>query len=153
MDTVFTDEKDKRFLELVDELDRGYYELIGDELSKYDSYNEFKDPHVVILALDRGIAVACASFRRFDDDSVEFKRVYVKKEYRKRGIAYDIITQLEKRVIKNNFRYSYIVTGKNNIAAIKLYEKLDYQKTDKFGQFKNDDAIICMKKEFKQAFK
>lgn len=152
MDTVFTDEKDKRFLELVDELDRGYYELIGDELSKYDSYNEFKDPHVVILALDKDIAVACASFRRFDDDSVEFKRVYVKKEYRKRGIAYDIITQLEKRVIKNNFRYSYIVTGKNNIAAIKLYEKLDYQKTDKFGQFKNDDTVICMKKEFKQAF-
>ena len=39
MDTVFSDEKDERFLKLVDELDRGYYERIGDELSKYNIYN------------------------------------------------------------------------------------------------------------------
>lgn len=148
MDTIFTDEKDERFLKLVDELDRGYYERIGDELSKYDSYNEFKDRHIVILAFDRDIAVACASYRAFDDDSVEFKRVFVKKEYRKRGIAYNIIKQLEKSAIKSNYRYSYIVTGKNNHAAIQLYEKLNYELIDNFGQFKNDDAVICMKKEF-----
>ena len=148
MDTILTDEKDERFLELVRELDRGYYERIGDDLSKYDSYNEFKHPHVVILALDNDIAVACASYRIFDEDSVEFKRVYVKKEYRKRGIAYNIITQLEKLVIKDNFKYSYIVTGKNNMAAIRLYEKLNYHLIDNFGQFIDDDAVICMKKEF-----
>lgn len=147
MDTLFTDEKNERFLELVSELDRGYYELIGDELAKYDSYNEFKEPHVVILAFDNGIAIACASYRAFDRDSVEFKRVYVKKEYRKRGIAYNIITQLEKSAVKR-FRYSYIVTGKNNHAAIKLYKKLNYKPIDNFGQFKDDDAVICMKKEF-----
>ena len=39
MDTIFTDEKDERFLKLVDELDRGYYERIGDELSKLIVYN------------------------------------------------------------------------------------------------------------------
>ena len=85
METIFTDEKDGRFLELVSELDRGYYERIGDELSKYDSYNEFKDPHVVLLALDNGIAVACASYRVFNEDSIEFKRVYVKKRVSKKG--------------------------------------------------------------------
>lgn len=149
MDTIFTDEKDERFLKLVDELDRGYYERIGDELSKYENYNEFKDPHVVILGFENEITVACASYRAFDNDSVEFKRVFVKKEYRKRGIAYNIIKQLEKSAIKSNFKYSYIVTGKNNHAAIKLYEKLNYELIDKFGQFKNDDAVICMKKKFK----
>lgn len=44
MDTIFTDEKDERFLKLVDELDRGYYELIGDELSKYENYMSLKIP-------------------------------------------------------------------------------------------------------------
>ena len=148
MDIVFSDEKDERFLKLVDELDAGYYERIGDELSKYDSYNEFKNPHVVILALDNDTAVACASYRVFDNDSVEFKRVFVKKEYRKRGIAYNLIVQLEKSVIERNFRYSYIVTGKNNHAAIGLYEKLNYELIDNFGQFRDDDMVVCMKKEF-----
>ena len=64
-------------------------------------------------------------------------------------IAHNIITQLEKLVVKNNFRYSYIVTGKNNHAAIKLYEKLNYKLIDNFGQFIDDDTVICMKKDFK----
>ena len=148
MDIVFSDEKDERFLKLVDELDAGYYERIGDELSKYDSYNEFKNPHVVILALDNDTAVACASYRVFDNDSVEFKRVFVKKEYRKRGIAYNLIVQLEKSVMERNFRYSYIVTGKNNHAAIGLYKKLNYELIDNFGQFGDDDRVVCMRKEF-----
>ena len=141
MDTIFTDEKDERFVKLVGELDRGYYERIGEELSKYDSYNEFKHPHVVILALDNNDAVACASYRVFDDDSVEFKRVYVKREYRKRGVAYYLIGHLEKSAIRNGFKYSYIVTGKNNQPAIRLYEKLNYELIDNFGQFLNHPIL------------
>lgn len=150
MNTIFTDERDARFLELVEELDMGYYQRIGDELSKYDSYNEFKDPHVVILALENDTAIACASFRAFDDDSVEFKRVYVKGKYRKRGIAYNLIKKLETLAIERQFKYSYILTGKNNRPAIGLYEKLNYEIIDNFGQFINDDVVVCMKKEFEK---
>lgn len=149
MKTIWTNEKDERFLNLVEELDYGYYQLIGDELEKYKQYNEFKNPHVVILMEDDE-AIACASYRKFDEESVEFKRVYVKKEYRKRGIAYTLMKELEKDVIENGFKYSYIVTGKNNHAAIGLYEKLDFFKTDKFGQFKEDETVLCMKKDFRR---
>ena len=107
---------------------------------------------MVLLAFDNGIAVACASYRLFDNDSVEFKRVYVKNEYRKRGIAYNMIIQLEKSVIESGFKYSYIVTGKNNQPAIKLYKKLNYELIYNFGQFKYDDTVICMKKELKFYF-
>ena len=53
-----------------------------------------------------------------------------------------------KDVIEKGFEHSYIVTGNNNHAAIRLYEKLDYFKTDKFGQFKDDETVLCMKKDF-----
>ena len=149
MKTVFTDEKDERFLKLVEELDYGYYKRIGDELKKYEQYNEFNDPHFVILLLESEQAIACASYRACGKDSVEFKRVYVKKEYRKRGIAFCLIRKLEEKAIENGFRDSYIVTGKNNFAAIRLYEKLDYEEIAKFGQFKDDETVICMKKCFR----
>ncbi len=149
MNTLLTDEKDERFLRLVEELDKGYYERIVDELRKYDAYNEFNKPHTVILILDSNDAVGCASYRKLDDNSVEFKRVYVKPEYRKKGIAYNIIRELEKKVIGEKFKYSYIVTGKNNLPAIRLYEKLDYIRTEKFGQFRDDETVVCMKKEFR----
>lgn len=147
MKTIITNENDERFLKLVEELDLGYYERIGEDLKKYEKYNEFKNPHVVILLLDSCNPVACASYRICAEDSVEFKRVYVKREYRKQGIAYALIKELEKN-LENNFKYSYIATGKNNFAAIKLYEKLNYQLTPKFGQFKDDETVVCMKKEF-----
>lgn len=148
MNCILTDEKDERFLKLVEELDYGYYLRIGDELEKYREYNEFKKPHIVLLLLDNDRPVACASYRAFDKQNVEFKRVYVKSEYRKRGIAYRLIRTLERDAIEKGFRHSYIITGKNNKAAIGLYEKLDYAKTDKFGQFREDETVICMKKNF-----
>lgn len=151
MEFVFTDEKDEKFLQLVEELDRGYFELIGDELSKYDEYNEFSKPHVVLLAVISGMPVACASFRVFSEDSVEFKRVYVKKDFRRKGIASDLIKKLEDEVSAGNFRHSYIVTGKNNHAAIGLYEKFGYVFIDNLGQFENDEAVVCMKKDFFRA--
>lgn len=147
MKSVLTNQDDERFLKLVDELDQGYYELIGDELSKYEKYNEFKQHHTVILALDSDKPIACASYRVCSENSIEFKRVYVKKEYRKKGIVYDLIKQLEGS-LDADYRYSFIVTGKHNHAAIKLYEKLNYEEIPKFGQFKDDETVICMKKEF-----
>lgn len=149
MQTVWTNEKDAGFLKLVDELDAGYYERIGDDLSKYDNYNEFTKPHVVVLLLNNKEPVACASYRACNEKSVEFKRVYVKKEFRKQGIAYNLIRQLEEDVLNKGFLNSFIVTGKNNLAAVRLYEKLDYMQIPKFGQFKDDENVVCMKKEFR----
>lgn len=150
MKTILTDEKDKQFLKLVEELDYGYYMNIGDELEKYREYNEFKTPHIVILMMDDDEAIACASYRASDEKSVEFKRVYVKKQYRKKGIASDIIKELEKDAIEKGFKNSHIVTGKKNHAAIRLYKKLGYFKTDNFEEFREDKIVICMKKNFKK---
>ncbi len=149
MESVITNEKDERFIELVKELDNEYFQIHGDIVRKYDEYNDLDDPHIVILALNWGKPIACASFRLFDKDTIEIKRVYVKRRYRRKGIAYKLVKQLEKLAIEENFRYSVIETGKDNTAAISLYKKMGYETIDNFGFFEGDDLCICMKKEFK----
>lgn len=149
MESIITNEKDERFIELSNELNNEYFQLYGDEVLKYQEYNDLEDPHIVILALNWGKPIACASFKLFDKDTIEIKRVYVKRRYRRKGIAYKLIKQLEKLAIEENFRYSVIETGSENTAAIKLYEKLDYEIIDNFGHFEEDDMVVCMKKEFK----
>ena len=149
METVLTNEKDERFIELTKELDNEYFEKHGDVVLKYQEYNDLKDSHIVLLALLYGKPIACASYRLFDKDSIEIKRVYVKRRYRKKGIAYKLVKQLEKLAMEENFKYSYIETGSENIPAINLYKKLDYEIIDSFGQFEGDDLCICMRKEFK----
>ena len=148
MKTVITEEKDVRFLKLVRELDKGYYRRIGDGLSKYDKYNSFETPYIVILLIDSGKSVACASYRTLNKDRVEFKRVFVKRGYRRKGIAFKLIKTLERDAIEKGFRHSYIITGKNNIPAIRLYEKLDYHQIPNIKGFEDDDVVISMKKDF-----
>ena len=149
MESVITNEKDERFIELTKELDNEYFQNIGDAVFKYQDYNDLNDPHIVILVLNWSKPIACGSFRLFDKDTIEIKRLYVKKRYRRKGIAYKMVKQLEKMAIEENFRYSIIETGKDNEAAISLYRKLDYEPIENFGIFKDDDLCICMKKEFK----
>lgn len=149
MESIITNEKDERFIELTKELDNEWFQLRGEEVLKYQEYNDLKDPHIVILALNWGRPIACASFRLFDKDTIEIRRVYVKKRYRRNGIAYKLIKQLEKLAMEENFKYSVIETGRENTAAINLYKKLDYEVTDSFGMFEGDDFCICMKKQFK----
>lgn len=149
MESIITDERDERFIELTKELDNEYFQLYGDLVKKYEEYNDLKDPHIVLLVLNWGRPIACASYKLFDKDSIEIKRVYVKRRYRRKGIAYKMVKQLEKLAIEENFKYSVIETGSENEAAINLYKKLDYEIIDNFGQFEGDDMCLCMKKEFK----
>lgn len=149
METVLTDERDERFIYLSNELDNEYLRNIGEDALKYKEYNTLLDPHVVLLLLNWGNPIACASYRVLDSESIEIRRVFVKRRYRKRNIAYKLVKALEKLAMENNFRYSYLETGTENTASIGLYKKLGYEKIDNFGFFKDDDACICMKKEFK----
>ena len=149
MESIITNEKDERFIELTKELDNEYFQLHGEEVLKYRHYNDLKDSHIVLLALNWGRPIACSSFRVFDKDTIEIRRVYVKKRYRRKGIAYKLIKQLEKLAMEENFKYSVIETGRENTAAINLYKKLDYELIDSFGMFEGDDLCICMKKQFK----
>ncbi|MBR5503209.1 MAG: GNAT family N-acetyltransferase [Methanobrevibacter sp.] len=149
METILTDEKDERFIQLSNELNDEYFNNIGEDALKYLDYNALEDPHVVLLVLNWENPIACASYRIFDEESVEIRRVYVKKRYRKKGIAYKLVKSLEKLAIENNFKYSYIETGTDNIAAINLYKKLGYEEIENFGFFKDDEICLCMKKEFK----
>ena len=111
MESVITNEKDERFIELTKELDNEWFQLRGDEVLKYQEYNDIK--------------------------------------YRRKGIAYKLIKQLEKLAMEENFKFSVIETGRENTAAINLYKKLDYEVIDSFGMFEGDDFCICMKKQFK----
>ena len=148
MQIVLTDERDERFLELSNKLNEEYLENVGDVALNYQDHNSLDEPHFVALAMNWDKAIACASFKVCSIDSVEIKRVYVTKRHRRKGIAYQLVKQLEKLAFENGFKYFYIATGKTNEAAINLYKKLGYEVTDNFGIFKDDDVCICMKKRY-----
>lgn len=149
MEIIVTDEGNPDFLRLCDELDGEYFDLHGDIALEYRDYNKISSPHVAVLAIDEGTAIGCGSYKVSDfPETVEIKRVFVRKDYRRQGIATLMIETLEKIAINNGFRSAVLETGSDNAGALGTYRKLGYEIIDNFGFFEDDDLCVCMKKDF-----
>lgn len=87
---------------------------------------------VVIVADEDDLLVGfvCVQLKKsfcYDDYMPEITEVYVKPTYRKKGIASDMIAFVESYCSKNYSLHKYeLLTGKENLVAQALYNKLGY---------------------------
>ena len=80
------------------------------------------------------------------DSYGELKRFYVPKEYRGRGIAEGILQALEIWLVEQKTYLSRLETGIHQKAAIRFYQKLGYNTTKPFGNYKVDPLSVFMEK-------
>lgn len=123
-------------------------EIVGGEnqREKYNQYNTTEDIHDVILVIDYGQAVGCGSFKRYDARAAEIKRVFVKKDYRRKGLAKYIMQALEQKAHENGYSKLILETGNILKAAMKLYAGIGYEIIENYGQYEDMPESICMAK-------
>lgn len=145
---IYTDGCNNDFIGLCHELDDFLNELVGGEQnrSEYVQYNRLDDVHDVVIAYSDQLPVGCASFKRYDDEHAELKRVFVKKEYRGLGISVELIRKLEARAKEQKFRYFILESGEPLIAAMALYRKIGYKVIPNYGPYVDMEDSVCMGK-------
>ena len=145
----YTDGYNKDFILLCHELDKFLNKLVGGEenRAKYIQYNKVDDIHDVVLAYDNDIPVGSASFKKYDDENAEVKRVFVKKEYRGQGISNELMKMLEQRAREKGFKYFILESGEPLISAMALYRKIGYKVIPNYGQYVDMKDSVCMKKK------
>lgn len=145
---VYTDGSSLDFMELCHELDDFLNELVGGEENRaeYILYNQLDDIHNVVVTYD-DIPVGSASFKKYDDECAEVKRVFVKEEYRNKGIANELMELLENAAREQGYRYLILESGKPLVAAMALYRKIGYKVIQNYGQYRDMPDSICMKKK------
>jgi putative acetyltransferase len=134
------------FIKLVKELDGELQGIFGDAQSGYDQYNTLDEIKDVIIAYIDSEPVACASMKRFDDDTYELKRVFVQAKYRKFGIARELLVRLEEVAARKRISCLILETGNKLLPAINLYESLGYGVTENYGQYAGMADSLCMRK-------
>lgn len=136
---------DFRFLTglLDSDLDSRYGEL----QKQYNKHNQIEFIDTVILASINCTVVGCGCFKRFDEQTAEIKRMFVKKEYRGQGIARTILAELEKWATENGFNRTILETGIKQHEAIGLYIKNGYYKIPNYGQYAGNANSVCLKKD------
>jgi len=151
-DIIRTDSSNPDFIALVKLLDADLAHRDGADNAYYAQFNKIDMlKNCVVVSVD-GQAVGCGAFKPFEEGiSVEVKRMYVLESYRGKGIARQILTELEKWAGELKYCHCVLETGKRQPEAIALYSKHGYQIIENYGQYKGLENSVCLQKQLAPA--
>ena len=92
--------------------------------------------------------VACGAIRPIDQTTAEIKRMFVIQSFRGRGLARQILSQLETVAKENGFTRIVLETGDDQHIAQRLYKNTGYQQIDPFGEYLSSPRSVCFGKNF-----
>ena len=143
---VRTNSENSDFRELVALLDAELQIRDGAEHSFYAQFNKIDKIREAVVAYENEKAIGGGAFKEYSAGTAEIKRMFVRPEYRGRGIAGQILTELEDWAKELNFSECILETGKKQPEAVKLYQKSGYKIIPNYGQYVGVENSVCMKK-------
>jgi putative acetyltransferase len=146
MNLVRTDSTNPDFTALVVHLDAFLRVLDGEEHVFYAQLNKTDLLRQVVLAYIDDQAVGCGAIREYSDTTTEVKRMFVLPEYRGKGIAGKVLSELEKWAAESGYTECVLETGKRQPEAIRLYQKSGYNLIPNFGKYAGVENSVCMHK-------
>ena len=141
-----TNNSDPDFKSLVVILDKFLLELNGDASDDYTPHNKLDYLDTAIVAYADDIPAGCGCFKKYNDTTVEVKRMFVKDTARGKGIASSILNELEIWAKEKGYLYTVLETLKSNTEAVNLYKKYGYALIDNYGPYVNLPGSVCMRK-------
>ncbi len=84
--------------------------------------------------------VGCGGFRRHDPETIEIKRMYVRRGQRGRGHGARLLTALETAAAEAGASRLILETGARNLAACGLYERFGYQPIPGYSANRHSDV-------------
>ena len=141
-----TDSSNKDFIGLVCLLDKELQIRDGAEHTFYAQYNKIDKIKNVVVAYEDDVAVGCGAIKEDEPGTMEVKRMFVKDEYRSKGIATFVLLELEKWTHELGYTKCILETGIKQPEAIRLYTKNNYSVIPNYGQYAGIDNSVCMEK-------
>jgi GNAT superfamily N-acetyltransferase len=130
-----TDSGNRDFRELVRCLDVDLDEMDKEQHCNCEQYNKLDDIKYAVVAYHENEIAGCGAIREYAPDTMEIKRMYVAKNMRKKGIASEILKELENWAKELGYHKCILETGKKMPDAIRLYERNGYVRIPNYGQY------------------
>jgi putative acetyltransferase len=138
---------DKDFLSLIALLDHELWNELKEDQATYDPHNKVPDitTALVIYFNDGPVAIGC--FRKYDENVAEIKRMFVKKNYRGKGLSKKILKELENWAIEKGFHTTILETSIHFNVAVNLYKASGYSIIPNYGPYSGLPDSVCMQKK------
>lgn len=134
------------FIGLVQLLDADLTRRDGADNAYYAQFNKIDKLKQVVVAYENDHAVGCGAFKEFAPRIFEVKRMYTCPESRGKGIAGQILGELEQWAAEFKGNSCILETGKRQPEAIALYKKYGYQIIPNYGPYIGVDNSVCFEK-------
>ena len=141
-----TSNSNNDFKQLVSQLDE-YLNIVNGEQNAFYAPNNMLDPlDTAVIAYYNTKPVGCGCFKKYNESSVEIKRMYVDPAIRGKGIASRILNELENWAKDKGFVHTVLETGVKLDDANALYRKQGYKIIPNYGPYTGIDNSVCMMK-------
>ena len=146
-----TNSRHSDFVGLVNLLDSYLAEVDGDDTAFYSQHNKIDGLNHCIVAYKNLIPVGCGALKEidgsvFDASVMEIKRMFTAEQARGKGVATQVIEQLEIWAGELGSERCILETGKRQPNAIALYLKSGYQIIENYEPYVGVDNSVCFEK-------
>ena len=143
----------KDFIENCQLLDIDLDRRVGKEIQrdKYKKYNQLDEIKEIIVIYVDGKPAGAGAIREYQysdiSDAAELKRIFVREEYREKGLGTKLVFELIKWAEELGYKRIILETGKLLQEAYHVYQKAGFEKIENYGPYISMTESLCMMKE------
>ncbi len=142
-----TNTENTDFQALVAQLDAYLARIDGDENAFYSQFNKIEFLDKVVVIYEDEVPVACGAMKPHGTSNLEIKRMYTVPNARGKGLASQVVNELEKWAKESGVSACVLETGKRQEDAVALYKKLGYQIIPNFEPYIGIENSLCFEKK------
>jgi GNAT superfamily N-acetyltransferase len=136
---------------LIEELNAVVLELYPEEGTEesfaLESHEVAAGSGTFLVAYLDGQAVGCGAVRKLDGGTAELKRMYVRPQARRRGVAAAILVELEAEARRLGVATLVLETGPRQPEAIALYRREGFAEAWPYGSHQEHPLSVYMAKK------
>jgi len=144
---VRTNSENQDFIELLKLLDAYLEEKDGAEHPFYAQYNKLDLIKHVVVAYENEEPMGCGAIKEYEPGTIEVKRMFTSPQGRGKGIATQVLSELEKWAAELGFGRCILETGKMQTEAIGLYHKNGYTRIPNYVPYAGVENSLCFEKK------
>lgn len=134
---------------LCDEIQAEYVRRYGDGDETPIELDDFNPPNgdfIVAFNAD-GEPVGCGGWRAHEENDAEMKRLYVREDTRRQGLARLLVAAVEASAAEAGRKRVVLETGPAQPEAIAMYRSIGYEPVTPFGYYACTDGSIHLGRE------
>ena len=147
IEIIQTDSTNDNFRILISKLDKELFNRYGQIQNSFNKQNIIETSAKVIIVKVDDKPVGCGCYKKYNEDTVEIKRMYIDTKFRGQGLSKIILGELENLAKVSGYKNTILETGNKQPEAIGLYKIFGYKLIENYGQYKGIETCICMTKQ------